>query len=213
MELVNRNIYFDPKEYDTETLIKILNEWSNNPASHPEIEKWYEVGMPPIVSNKTKERLEYEEYSRIFDQARGLQAAGAYEQSIALYYYILSKYKPVGMSYYEEPASLLIGLTLYDESIGVYNMALDNIHVFSGPTKEAVLREFPLNIDKCITLKKAFLRVTTIIAASPGILQSDLLLSLPEHDTYDLKNIIYSLAKAGKLKKVKQGRSFRLHLN
>lgn len=213
MELVNLNIDFDPKQYTTETLIKLLNEWSNDPASHPEIEGWYKSGMPPIVSNKTKERLEYEDYSRIYEHAKGLQAAGAYEQSIALYYYILMKYKPVGMSYYEEPAALLSSLTQYDEAISIYNMALDNIHVFSGPTRECILREFPMNIEKCINFKKAVSHITGILTASPGILQNDLLASLPEYDLYDLKSIICSLEKAGKLRKIKQGRSISLFLN
>ncbi len=193
---------------DIDFLIDALKDWEECPDSHPAIEKWYQDGCPKIERPKTQEKIDFDEYSTMFNEAKKLEA---HDPLVALekYTYILDNYKPAGTSYYTEPTDLFCRLCRYNEAIFCLGRAKENIEVFNKSTQNAIINEFPNLISNIKHEHEIFDKVLKIVRDNPGIVQSEIYKKANINEN-KARFVIQNMAYSGFLKREKYKNSYKL---
>lgn len=134
-------------DWPTEVLVEHLRRWSRNPASEPEIERWYRSGTErPFAQRKlTREEIEFRKYSPLFETARQWERQKREDEALAVYMNILSHYEPIGTAYYERHAILLERWGCYEEALKVCMLAL---RVITTKSFNADPEQFHRRIDR-----------------------------------------------------------------
>lgn len=96
----------------------------------------------------TKNEKEFEDYTDLFFEARGIEKEHP-DEALEKYMDILSRFKPDGTLYYERPAILLERNKRYEEAIEVCKLALKNLKANNPSTYEGTKQEFTKRIERC----------------------------------------------------------------
>ena len=121
----------------TSTLVGRLRRWSDDPASEPSVNAWYDEfyrdsDYGDLLMARRSGRLlpmmqweiEHSLYSAICEVARNLERQARPKEALNIYRAILLAFVPRGTLYYERPAILLEHMGRYDEAIVICDRAI-----------------------------------------------------------------------------------------
>ncbi|AOY77232.1 hypothetical protein [Clostridium formicaceticum] len=190
-------------------LIDALKDWEECPESHPALEEWFQDGCPEIAKKKSKEKLDFDVYYPIFEEARELKSSDIVA-AVEKYVFILNNYKPIGSLYYTEPAELFCRLCRYDEAVFCIGLARENIRSIHENEQSLVLYDLPKIIEDIELQRKIFIEVQPLVKNDPGIVQTEIYKNI-DFNPDKIRMVIYNMANSGFLKREKHKTSYKLY--